>query len=851
MADVAVQLGIRLLGVPEVRIAGAPLMLHHQKARALLYYLAATGSLHTRDHLATLLWSESPESNARHSLRSSLYHMRQTLLLKGANETLVGDGDLVYLRLEHDACDITRFRQLLAENSERAIAEAASLYRGPLLQDFTLSDAPLFEEWRRFEASELRQAYLGALQLLASWAEQRQAYSEAISYVQRIVQLDSVSEEAQQRLIRLYIDTGALGQALRQYQQFETELWQELGLTPSGETQALVSTALESRRREAPQARAHAHMPTSAFQAQPLARRDDLLQRISNLSSQARYLLDVMAVANQPLPLALLREFPDTQGDQVLATMKDLAARGLLRETAKDSFALAHHLLQEALLHQLSHLRRQAIHRQLAITLETCPALQQYFPLRQIALHAVIGEDIERARRYGLQVLDELARDKASAETADLLHRLHDLLAQTATTHEMLRLTSALGQVYQSLGQLEQAAFWHRRHFELAHKSAGPPAQSAAHFELGELALVANDYQAAAAAARAGLAIEVPAEEPERTALVARGHRLLGAALAMEGNNLAAAESHLQQAVAAHRLTDNLSDLSATLFELGNVAAQRGELKRALEFYAEAARIAEGANAHYFLALAHNNFAYHSLLLGQLEAAQRALTKGKQLAEAYEMSGALLHLYSTQGEIQLYLGEWAAAAEAFQQGLALAEALGNLERQAGYRAGLALAARGQGDLDVATTLLEEALTLISGRGYCHLWTRIQLWLAETLLPGGHDHEAELHLDAALEMARAHGRMLLLLQGERLHARILAMRNDWPAAEALFARALERTSSLGLSLESGRTKAAWGETALLHGPTSNNGYTLLDEAREMLAAHDAQAELNVLMVALRH
>lgn len=850
MADVAVQLRIRLLGVPEVRIAGVPLILHHLKARALLYYLAATGSLHTRDHLATLLWSESPESNARHSLRSSLYHIRQALHAKGANETLVGDGDLVYLRLEHDACDIALFRRLLAESSEKAMAEAASLYRGPLLQDFTLTDAPLFEEWARFEASALRQAYLGALQRLATWAEQLQAYSEAITYVQRMVQLDSLAEDSQQRLIRLYMYTGAVGQALRQYQQFETELRQELGLIPSSETQALVSTALESRRNAAPQSRGQVQMPISTSQARPFVRRDDLLQRLSNLSSHAHYLLDVMAVANQPLPFALLREFPGVQGDQLSATIEDLVARGLLRETTRDTFALVHHLLREALLHHLSHLRRQTIHRQLAITLESCPALQQYFPLRQIVLHAVIGEDIERARRYGLQMLGELAREKASAETADLLHHLHDLLAQTASTHEMLRLTSALGQVYQSLGQLEQAAFWHRRHFELAHKSADLPAQSAAHFELGELALVANDYQAAASAARAGLAIDIPAEDSQRMALVARGHRLLGAALAMEGDDLAAAQSHLQQAVAAHRLTDNMSDLCATLFELGNVAAQRGELKRALEFYAEAARTAKAAHVHYFLALAYNNFAYHSLLLGQLEAAQRALTKGKQLAETYEMSGALLHLYSTQGEIHLYLGEWAAASEAFQHGLTLAEELGNLERQAGYRAGLALVARGQNNLDAATTLLEEALTLITERGYRHLWTRLQLWLAETLLLCGHDNKAEFHLNAALEMAQAPGRILLLLQGERLHARILATRNDWPAADALFTRALDRASSLGHSLEIGRTKAAWGEMALLHAQTLHDGHALLAEARKILAAHDARAELDALMVALK-
>ncbi len=79
ISNLSNQLTICLFGSPEVRIAETLLDLHDQKARALLYYLAATGQSHTRDHLATLLWSETVESNARHSLRSSLYHIRQAL----------------------------------------------------------------------------------------------------------------------------------------------------------------------------------------------------------------------------------------------------------------------------------------------------------------------------------------------------------------------------------------------------------------------------------------------------------------------------------------------------------------------------------------------------------------------------------------------------------------------------------------------------------------------------------------------------------------------------------------------------------------------------------------------------
>jgi tetratricopeptide (TPR) repeat protein len=431
----------------------------------------------------------------------------------------------------------------------------------------------------------------------------------------------------------------------------------------------------------------------------------------------------------------------------------------------------------------------------------------------------------------------------------DFLHHLYDLLAPTASTEELLRLTHALGQVHQSLGQLEEAISWHRRNLELATNISDSSAQITAHYELGELALVANDHQAAVSAARAGLGIDIPPEHPEHMALIARGRRLLGAALAMEGSDLAAAEGHLQEAVAAHRVIDNKSDLCATLFELGNIAAQRGELLHGLELYEEAARTAEAAHVYYFLALAHNNFAYHSLLLGHLKAAQRALARGNKLAETYEMFGALLHLASTQGEIHLYLGEWAEAAEAFQHGLALAEDLGNLERQAGYRAGLALAARGQGHLASAITQLEEALTLVNERGYWHLRIRIQLWLAETLLTRGLP-EAEAYLDAALATAQQQGRTLLLMQGSRLHARLLAANGDWLKANDLFAHALEQATGLDLPLEIARTQAAWGESLLRYASQPNNGRSLLAQAREVFTEYDAVAELKALEDTMR-
>jgi len=1104
------QLTIHLLGAPEIRIAGAPVTLNHLKARALLFYLAATGQFHTRDHLTALLWSDSSSGDARHSLRSTLYRLRQALRPGRADGALIIQGDLVHLQLGETppGCDATHFRRLLGQGNENAFAQAMFLYRGRFLQGFTLTDAPMFEEWVRFEETELNQAYLNALDRLATWVEGREEWATAIGYVQRVVQADPLGEAAQRRLMELYIRNGMIGMALRQYRQFEALLRQELGLAPSPETQALfretfrhpTATALpdntslrqvlrrpptlplvgreelmaqmlalsqkgvagrgatvlmqgeggigKSRLLEelagqlaawpsenerwlllqggcSPFDDGLSHGPffeafqsassgdlidllSESYEAVPDARGrffwrilqtiralarngpllitiDDLqwansstlnlfgflalrlhdlpvilvgtvqraeaipaLQRLitlgrrrgelhlfsvlplsidsvitllgvlgvgpasitplaewlqaqsngspfileeilaqmradgilvpvkdnwrldtirwlrwratftlpettydlvtwrlANLSTAARHLLDVLAVAGRPLPYALLSEFPGVVAAQLVPTLDDLVSRRLVVEATDSSLTLPHHLLREALMHRLSNLRLRTIHQQLAEAMETCLAYQSCLPVREIALHAVAGEDVDRARHYGLQVLAELPQTYAGAETVNFLHHLHDLLAPTASPDETCRLTYALGRLHHSLGHLQTASGWYQQTLGMARKSGDVLFQVITYFEMGELALVINDYAAAAEVVKTGLAVCAASEVTASTGLEGRGHRLLGAVLSVEGSDLLAAEQHLQQAVTAHRLTDNLRDLCATLFELGNVAAQRGDIPRALELYQEAKRVAESGQVHYFLALAYNNFAYHSLLLGRPGAAQHAADQGLKLAESYDMLGGLLYLYSTQGEIHLYLGEWEAAAESFGRGLALAEELGHLERQAGYRAGLALAARGQSDPARAVALLEEALLLITEQGYWHLRTRIRLWLAETLLLSDRNLEARHHLEAALTMARAHNRALLLTQAERLHARCLAAGGDWLEANALFAETLKRAEALNLPLEVARTQAAWGEVTIHYSPTLTDGQALLAEARATLTACDARAELQAL------
>src|SRR5512143_3486141 len=147
MLEGMARLSIRLMGTPEFTFGGIPQTLNHLKSRALLYYLAATGQPHPRSHLATLLWGESGQSEAYHSLRSSLYHLRKALQAVQADQALVGDSELLRLDPDSYQCDVIEFYRLLTQGDESAVSQAVTYYRGPFLQGFTIPDAPVFEDW--------------------------------------------------------------------------------------------------------------------------------------------------------------------------------------------------------------------------------------------------------------------------------------------------------------------------------------------------------------------------------------------------------------------------------------------------------------------------------------------------------------------------------------------------------------------------------------------------------------------------------------------------------------------------------------------------------------------------------
>src|SRR5262245_17871641 len=230
---------------------GAPLALPTRKAQALLAYLAMTpGHAQPRDKLATLLWGSTVESTARTSLRQTLYALRRGL--RGADgEPLHADANTVSLDPGAVTVDVGEFEQRVTEGTPSALADAAALYQGELLEGLTVQESS-FEDWLLGERERLHEMALTALGRLLGHQRAAGSTEVAIQTALRLLTVDALQEPTHRALMELYAETGRRSAALRQYQLCLATVRRELNTEPEKETTALYEEILRGRPRAVP-----------------------------------------------------------------------------------------------------------------------------------------------------------------------------------------------------------------------------------------------------------------------------------------------------------------------------------------------------------------------------------------------------------------------------------------------------------------------------------------------------------------------------------------------------------------------------------------------------------------------
>jgi DNA-binding SARP family transcriptional activator len=117
--------------------------------------------------------------------------------------------------------------------------QAVALYRGDLLEEFSLAGSAAFEEWVLASRERYHRLAMQVLQRLIAHYGQNAEHERALDYAWRHIELDPWQEEAHLQLMRLLALNGQRCAALAQYETCRRLLHEELGVEPAAETKRL------------------------------------------------------------------------------------------------------------------------------------------------------------------------------------------------------------------------------------------------------------------------------------------------------------------------------------------------------------------------------------------------------------------------------------------------------------------------------------------------------------------------------------------------------------------------------------------------------------------------------------
>lgn len=231
-------LRISLLGVPKLSKNGRfPATFKSAKAQALLYYLAVNARFHARSALAALLWGEMPEADGLRNLRGVLMQLRAHFPAHfEINDQQVGWQPAADVWL-----DTAQFQETLeGEFDVESWKMAVSFYRAPFLNEFSVRNAPAFDDWITMRQEMYHKLMRQGCSRLSRHYGDNGQYEMGIVYAQRVVALSPLREDGHRQLMRLLASSGQRNAALSQYQRCVEILADELAIAPTAETTALL-----------------------------------------------------------------------------------------------------------------------------------------------------------------------------------------------------------------------------------------------------------------------------------------------------------------------------------------------------------------------------------------------------------------------------------------------------------------------------------------------------------------------------------------------------------------------------------------------------------------------------------
>jgi DNA-binding SARP family transcriptional activator len=241
----------RLLGPPQLAVDGGappPELLWRKPIALCIALWFAPERRRSRDHLVGLLWGESTERAARHSLNEALRIIRRA----AGDDAIDTSGDSVRWSGSLDL-DTDRFAAVERDDPDTA----AELVTGPFCDGFAVPGASEFDAWLYAERTHWQARSIDVLTRAARAVEERGDVGRARTLAERATAVNGHSDLAAQALIRAHWLAGDRAAAMATGETYRRRVETELGRPIDDFTASLIRRVTRERHPTRPPNAAH------------------------------------------------------------------------------------------------------------------------------------------------------------------------------------------------------------------------------------------------------------------------------------------------------------------------------------------------------------------------------------------------------------------------------------------------------------------------------------------------------------------------------------------------------------------------------------------------------------------
>jgi DNA-binding SARP family transcriptional activator len=199
-----------------------------------LIALVALRTVLRRAEAGGLLWPDVPDARAAARLRTALWRLRRSgldVLIAANGQLFVRDG------IDVDYRDWMALALQIIDRPESVMEVDLGSLRphGELLPGW-------YDDWILIERERARQVQLHALEVAAEQLLRHGRHAVALEFALGALRMEQTRESAHRLAIRVHLAEGNHGEAWRQFELCERVLGTELGIRPSSQLRALVTS---------------------------------------------------------------------------------------------------------------------------------------------------------------------------------------------------------------------------------------------------------------------------------------------------------------------------------------------------------------------------------------------------------------------------------------------------------------------------------------------------------------------------------------------------------------------------------------------------------------------------------